>query len=184
MDMEKQMQNMSLSDEECEDLNLEIGDTPQLVYDLSTGLMSVHIGQQIGNFIGRFLAYDEKNNSEIWQSYMRITVSVDVRKPLKRKKSIKKRDGGNVGDGRGNDEASRSSGYGVTQKVNSSIFLERGQNSRDGGKSGGNYCDLNPQQDLVKNAVVDLSAEVANEDIDLILAEDQKRRRSGPTIKA
>ncbi|XVF61640.1 hypothetical protein PTKIN_Ptkin08bG0146700 [Pterospermum kingtungense] len=58
--------------------------------------MSVAIGTQLGNFVGRFVAYDDKNNSLIWITYMCIRVSIDVRKPLKRKKKVLLRDGKQV----------------------------------------------------------------------------------------
>lgn len=37
--------------------------------------------------------YDAKNNSSIWREYMRVRIKLDVRKPLKRKKKINRRDG-------------------------------------------------------------------------------------------
>ncbi|XVF59039.1 hypothetical protein PTKIN_Ptkin07bG0242100 [Pterospermum kingtungense] len=63
------------------------------VYDLRTSFMTSIVGKRLGNFIGRFVAYDDKNNSQIWRSYMRIRVSVDVRKPIKRRKKVALSDG-------------------------------------------------------------------------------------------
>lgn len=63
------------------------------VYDLPLGYMSMTIGKQIGDFIGKFVEYDDNNNSTLWRNYMRIKVSVDVRKPLKRFKKIRKAGG-------------------------------------------------------------------------------------------
>lgn len=60
------------------------------VHDLPMGFMSHSVGKQLGNFIEEFIEYDEKNNSSFWQSYMGIKVSIDVYKPLKRFKKIKK----------------------------------------------------------------------------------------------
>ncbi|XP_075481232.1 uncharacterized protein LOC142521946 [Primulina tabacum] len=54
------------------------------------GFMSQSIGKQLGDFIGRFIEYDDKNKSSLWRSYMRIRVDLDVRKPLKSIKKIKK----------------------------------------------------------------------------------------------
>jgi len=51
--------------------------------------MSQTIGQSIGNCLGEYLEYDEKNNNP-WHPYLRIRVFIDVRKPLKRTKRIKK----------------------------------------------------------------------------------------------
>jgi hypothetical protein len=60
------------------------------VHDLPTGLMSEKVGQDVANFIGEFLEYDAKNNSNFLRPYMRIRVLLDVTKPLKRQKKIKK----------------------------------------------------------------------------------------------
>lgn len=62
------------------------------IYDLPSGYMYEPVGKQLGNFFGRFVLYDPSNNSSIWREYMRIKISLDVRKPLKRKKKICKRD--------------------------------------------------------------------------------------------
>lgn len=51
------------------------------------------VGKQLGNFFGEFLEYDPKNNTNIWRECMRVKVRLDVRKPLKRKKKITRRNG-------------------------------------------------------------------------------------------
>ncbi|KAK2391420.1 hypothetical protein QL285_064881 [Trifolium repens] len=56
-------------------------------YTLILGLLQQ--GKQLGNFIGEFMEYDEKNNSNFLSTFMRIRVLVDIRKPLKRFKKIK-----------------------------------------------------------------------------------------------
>lgn len=58
------------------------------IYDIPTGLMNETVGKQLGNFFGEFIQYDAKNNTSIWREYMRIKIKIDVRKPLKRKKKI------------------------------------------------------------------------------------------------
>lgn len=63
------------------------------IHDLPMGFMSETVGKQLGNFFGEFLQYDAKNNSSIWRECMRIRIRLDVRKPLKRKKKIVKKDG-------------------------------------------------------------------------------------------
>lgn len=63
------------------------------VYDLPSGFMSEPVGIQLGNFFGSFLMYDSKNNSSIWREYMWIKIRLDVRKPLKCKKRIKRKNG-------------------------------------------------------------------------------------------
>lgn len=66
------------------------------IYDLPNGLMTEGVGQQLGNFFGEFLEYDHKNDTSIWRECMRIKVRPDVRKPLKRRKKITRRNGTDV----------------------------------------------------------------------------------------
>lgn len=63
------------------------------IHDLPNGFMSEAAGIQLGNFFGEFTAYDPKNNNSIWRECMRIKIRLDVRKPLKRKKKIKRKNG-------------------------------------------------------------------------------------------
>lgn len=37
--------------------------------------------------------YDTKNNSGIWKEYMRIKMKLDIRKPLKRRKKVTRKNG-------------------------------------------------------------------------------------------
>lgn len=60
------------------------------VHDVPVGLMSEKVGKDIANFLGDFIEYDAKNNSNHLRTYMRIRVMLDVTKPLKRQKKIKK----------------------------------------------------------------------------------------------
>lgn len=62
------------------------------IHDLPVGYMSEVVGKQLGNFFGTFLEYDANNNSSIWREFMRLKIRMDVRKPLRRKKKICKRD--------------------------------------------------------------------------------------------
>lgn len=55
--------------------------------------MSEAVGMQLGNFFGEFISYDPKNNSSIWRECMRVRMKLDVKKPLKRKKKIKRKNG-------------------------------------------------------------------------------------------
>lgn len=55
--------------------------------------MSETVGKQLGNFFGEFLLYDVKNNTSIWRECMRVKIRIDVRKPLKRKKRITRKNG-------------------------------------------------------------------------------------------
>lgn len=63
------------------------------IYELPNGFMSKVVGQQLGNFFGEFISYDSKNNSSIWRESMRIKIRLDIRKPLKRNKKIKRKNG-------------------------------------------------------------------------------------------
>jgi len=58
--------------------------------------MSEKAGKNIVNFMGEFLEYDAKNNSNFLRSYMRIRVLLDVTKPLKRQKKILKKKQGEI----------------------------------------------------------------------------------------
>lgn len=58
------------------------------IYNLPVGFMTEKVGQQLGNFFGRFISYDPSNNASIWREYMRVRIAVDIRYPLKRKKKI------------------------------------------------------------------------------------------------
>lgn len=60
---------------------------------LPNGFMTESVGKQLGDFFGSFLSYDPNNNSSIWRECMRIRIKIDVRKPLKRKKKICRKNG-------------------------------------------------------------------------------------------
>lgn len=66
------------------------------IHNLPTGLMTEGVGKQLCDFFGVFLEYDHKNNSSIWRESMRLRVKLDVRRPLKRRKKIIKRNGTEV----------------------------------------------------------------------------------------
>lgn len=66
------------------------------IHDLPVGYMSEVVGKQLGNFFGQFLQYDTKNNSSIWREFMRLRIRIDVRRPLKRRKKICKKDNSEV----------------------------------------------------------------------------------------
>ncbi|KAH9726543.1 CCHC-type domain-containing protein [Citrus sinensis] len=63
------------------------------IYNLPIGFMSTKILKDIGNYIGTFLESNEHNLMGVWRNYMRIRVSIDVRKPLKRRMKLKKAGG-------------------------------------------------------------------------------------------
>lgn len=52
------------------------------------GYITKEVGIALGNFISEFVAYEPKNNSDFWKSFMRVRVTLDVKKSLKRGKKI------------------------------------------------------------------------------------------------
>ena len=48
------------------------------MHNLPLGFMSQEVGQSIGNYIGTFLEYDEKNSSNLLRSFRHIRVLMDV----------------------------------------------------------------------------------------------------------
>ncbi|KAL8456798.1 hypothetical protein ACS0TY_034875 [Phlomoides rotata] len=64
------------------------------VYDLPHGYFSERVGSLLGNFIGKFLEYDNSNRGAAWMTYMRIRVEVDTDIPLKRWKKMGNKEGG------------------------------------------------------------------------------------------
>ena len=63
------------------------------VHNLPCDFMSERVCKEMGNYIGTFVEADANNFIGIWGSYMCIRVSIDVRKPLKKKMKIKKTGG-------------------------------------------------------------------------------------------
>lgn len=63
------------------------------IHELPSGFMLETVGKHLGNFFGEFLLYDSKNNTFIWRKCMRIKIRIDVRKPLKCKKKVTRKNG-------------------------------------------------------------------------------------------
>ncbi|KAL8512896.1 hypothetical protein ACS0TY_019156 [Phlomoides rotata] len=59
------------------------------IHDLPVGTFSEGVGRILGNYIGRFVTYDDTNRGAIWRTYMRIRVEIDVGEPLKTGKKIR-----------------------------------------------------------------------------------------------
>ncbi|KAL9440546.1 hypothetical protein AB3S75_019254 [Citrus x aurantiifolia] len=62
-------------------------------YNMPLGFQSERTLQSIGNYIGSFLESDENNLKGVWRNYIRLKVSLDVRKPLKRRMQLKRIEG-------------------------------------------------------------------------------------------
>lgn len=60
------------------------------VYDLKPGFMSGRILTEVGDYVGKFVVSCPSNFTGVWRDYFRIRVAIDVTKPLKRRKKIKK----------------------------------------------------------------------------------------------
>ena len=63
------------------------------VYKLPIGFVSKKIACSIGNYIGKFVHSDPTNYMGTWRNYLRVRVSIDVRKPLRQSMKIKKQSG-------------------------------------------------------------------------------------------
>lgn len=63
------------------------------LFDIPVGYVKEAVAKLLGDYIGSFLEYDAKNAKDVWNNYMRVRVQIDIRKPLKKHKVIKKRDG-------------------------------------------------------------------------------------------
>lgn len=63
------------------------------IFNLPFCFMSDMVGKNMGNYIGEFLEYDENNDSGLWRAYMRIRVRIDVTKPLKKDRRVRKAGG-------------------------------------------------------------------------------------------
>ncbi|KAL8489166.1 hypothetical protein ACS0TY_025168 [Phlomoides rotata] len=58
------------------------------VYDLPHGFFTGRVGVQLGDFIGKFIEYDNSNRGAAWMTFMHIRVEVDTDIPLKRWKKV------------------------------------------------------------------------------------------------
>lgn len=60
------------------------------VHDLRAGFMTERILVEVGNFISEFVSSSPNNFIGVWRDYLRIRVTIDLTKPLKRKMKIRK----------------------------------------------------------------------------------------------
>lgn len=59
------------------------------VHDLKVGFMSESILKGVGNYIGQFVQSCPSNFAGVWREFMRIRVTIDLNKPLKRRMKLK-----------------------------------------------------------------------------------------------
>ncbi|XP_019178340.1 PREDICTED: uncharacterized protein LOC109173555 [Ipomoea nil] len=74
------------------DVALDSVDMWVQLHDLPMGYTTQPILEQIGNFIGTFVKYDERFVGAPWLSFYRIRVSIPVNKPLRSRMKLLKRD--------------------------------------------------------------------------------------------
>lgn len=60
------------------------------IYDMQPGFMSEKVIMEIGNQIGVFVSSCPNNYKGVWRDYMRIRVTIDVTKSLKRRLKLRK----------------------------------------------------------------------------------------------
>ncbi|XP_060960598.1 uncharacterized protein LOC133031177 [Cannabis sativa] len=63
------------------------------LHDLKYGFMSEWVVKHAGNYVGTFIKSDPKNFIGIWRDYLRVRVTIDINKPLKRRMKLIKQDG-------------------------------------------------------------------------------------------
>ncbi|WOG86768.1 hypothetical protein DCAR_0205986 [Daucus carota subsp. sativus] len=63
------------------------------VYDIPLRMLTEKIVQSIGNLVGTFVKMDPTTLNGLWKQYIRIRVTMDIKKPLKRRMKLK-REGG------------------------------------------------------------------------------------------
>ncbi|KAL8479654.1 hypothetical protein ACS0TY_026531 [Phlomoides rotata] len=63
------------------------------VYDIPHRFITERFGTQVGNYVGKFLEYDNSNRLGAWRTYMRVCVGLDVTQLLKRFKNIRQPNG-------------------------------------------------------------------------------------------
>ena len=58
------------------------------IHNLPVGFTSTQVEKQFGDFVGKFIQYDETNNTRFEASYILVKVRIDVLQPLKHWKKI------------------------------------------------------------------------------------------------
>lgn len=66
------------------------------IYDLPRGLISENILQSIGDYVGKFIKSDPTNMNGGWKMFLRIRITMDLEKPLKRRMKVKRNGGVDV----------------------------------------------------------------------------------------
>lgn len=71
---------------------LEINKLDQWVqlHGMHVGFMSQRVVKDVGNYIGTFIESDENNFVGVWREYLRVRVTIDLQKPLRRRMRLSK----------------------------------------------------------------------------------------------
>lgn len=60
------------------------------LHGMNAGFMSQRVVTDVGNYIGKFVESDENNFVGVWREYLRVRVTIDLKKPLKRRMKLRK----------------------------------------------------------------------------------------------
>lgn len=71
-------------------INLNALDLWVQVHDLRPGFMTERVLKEVGNYVGSFVETCPRNFTGGWKDYMRVRVTVDLSKPLKRKMKLRR----------------------------------------------------------------------------------------------
>ncbi|XP_050211918.1 uncharacterized protein LOC126662073 [Mercurialis annua] len=72
--------------------NIQLWDAVLWVHvnDIPLGLVTKKLGENVGNYLGKFICHDNRRVKPNESSSLRVRVSIDVRKPLKKKMKFKR----------------------------------------------------------------------------------------------
>uniref|UniRef100_A0A803PCL7 Uncharacterized protein n=1 Tax=Cannabis sativa TaxID=3483 RepID=A0A803PCL7_CANSA len=62
------------------------------IHDLQHGFRTERTLQRIGNYIGKYIKFDENNFSGVWREYFKIRVTINLDQPLKHRMKIRRLD--------------------------------------------------------------------------------------------
>ncbi|CAH9098262.1 unnamed protein product [Cuscuta europaea] len=65
-------------------ISLNVAEFWVQVHDVAYDFMNLGSARRIDNYIGNFINSHENQFDEKWEAYMRIRVSMDIRRPLKK----------------------------------------------------------------------------------------------------